>query len=452
MAQLRHPNVLLFMGACTDPGNMAIVTEILPRGNGEQVLRDASLDLSLFKRLLMALDVAQGMAWLHQSKPQIIHRDLKPSNLLVDENLHVKVCDFGLSAVKENGTEKLQDTDSVPGTPLWMAPEVLMGKPFDASSDVYSFGIVLWEMVTKEEVYPEFTSFGAFKRAICYKHHRPTIPAGTTPSLAALMERCWHREASQRPTFGEIIKLLEGVIVDVAVSDHIGNEFWKMHLTGKHNVTWDRFKEKLCVFHAIPFPEPPPDVQDQLLFLQHLLGERHPNAPKDSLPEIVTLEAFGRLLQWFGPMGRKPDWIASVRDVMRQAWFFGDMDSKAADKALSERKKGTFLVRMSASSAGQFTISKVTSKGINHQRFTYKPGKGFTLKSSKGTGKTKKSHNIEASCSLEEFVRKHLSKELGLQLPCPGSPFGFLLGKEPERDTKLGGKDGYVIEDDDDDE
>jgi serine/threonine protein kinase len=59
--------------------------------------------------------------------------------------------------VKENETEKLQDTDSVPGTPLWMAPEVLMGKPFDASSDVYSFGICLWEMLTTEEVYPEFT-------------------------------------------------------------------------------------------------------------------------------------------------------------------------------------------------------------------------------------------------------------------------------------------------------
>ena len=145
MAQLRHPNVLLFMGACTDPGNMAIVTELLNGGNGEQVccvlfllvfsfltlfflqvLRDPSLELSVYKRVVMALDVAQGMSWLHASKPQIIHRDLKPSNLLVDENLHVKVCDFGLSAVKENETEKLQDTDSVPGTPLWMAPEVCL--------------------------------------------------------------------------------------------------------------------------------------------------------------------------------------------------------------------------------------------------------------------------------------------------------------------------------------
>lgn len=74
MAQLRHPNVLLFMGACTDPGHMAIVTELLKGGNMEQVLRDPSMELSVYRRVLMALDVAQGMSWLHQSKPQIIHR------------------------------------------------------------------------------------------------------------------------------------------------------------------------------------------------------------------------------------------------------------------------------------------------------------------------------------------------------------------------------------------
>lgn len=314
---------------------------------------------------------------------------------------------------QENETEKLQDTDSVPGTPLWMAPEVLMGKPFDASSDVYSFGIVLWEMLTKEEVYPEFTSFGAFKRAICYKHHRPTIPPNTEvpffffcvrvlavrfqASLAALMERCWHREAGQRPTFQEIIKQLELIMVDVAVSDPVGNEFWKAQLPGRERVAWERFREALLAFHGVVGGAEAisPDLADQLLFLQHLVAERKANAPKDSLPDVVGLEAFGRLLQWFGPMTRKTEWICPVREAMRQQWFFGDVDSKEAEKALSGRKKGTFLVRMSASHPGQFTISKVASKGINHQRFSYEPGKGFTLKTTKGTGKAKKPHVIK---------------------------------------------------------
>lgn len=453
MAQLRHPNVLLFMGACTTPGNMAIVTELLVGGNGEQVLRDPSLDLSVFRRLGMALDVAQGMAWLHASKPQIIHRDLKPSNLLLDDQLRVKVCDFGLSAIKENETEKLQDTDSVPGTPLWMAPEVLMGKPFDASSDVYSFGVVLWEMMTKEEVYPEFTSFGAFKRAICYKHHRPTMPKGLPQSLCDLMERCWHREPTQRPTFTQIIAMLQRILVDVAVSDPVGNEFWTTHLLASGaQCSWDKFKEKLCAFHGWPHPDLTADLEEQTRCLRHILAERKPNAPKDSLPDIVKMEAFGRLLMWFGPMQKKGDWLRHLRETMLQEWFFGDVDSKDAEKALSKRQKGTFLVRLSASHPGQFTISKMGSAGINHQRIVYQVGSGFTLKAVKAsTSKTKKPPKVvQANCSLTEFVEKHASPVLSLKYACPGSQFEFLRGAKPvhEKGTTAA---GYVVQDDSDD-
>jgi len=148
-SQLRHPNVLLFMGACTTPGKMALVTEMMPQGNLASFLHDPKIDISLYKRIQMARDCVLGMNWLHCSNPVILHRDLKPSNLLLDEHLNVKVCDFGLSAVKARG-EKLQDKGGIPGTPLWMAPEVLMGKPLDEKSDVYSFGIVLWEIVTRK--------------------------------------------------------------------------------------------------------------------------------------------------------------------------------------------------------------------------------------------------------------------------------------------------------------
>jgi serine/threonine protein kinase len=101
--------------------------------------------------------------------------------------------DFGLSAIKE--TDYLQDKDSIPGTPLWMAPEVLLGKPLDEKSDVYSYAIVLWEIVTKEEPFPEFQSYREFKRAICRTHTRPPIPENTIPSLAHLMQVCWNRYA-----------------------------------------------------------------------------------------------------------------------------------------------------------------------------------------------------------------------------------------------------------------
>jgi len=129
------------MGACTVPGHMAIVMELMPQGNFEKLLHDPTRQLSLYRRLAMAKQTAQGMNWLHLSKPTIIHRyeraresqrvcglvtdrvcaclrdnsDLKPSNLLVDKWHNIKVCDFGLSAVKPLG-EKLKDKDSIPGT------------------------------------------------------------------------------------------------------------------------------------------------------------------------------------------------------------------------------------------------------------------------------------------------------------------------------------------------
>lgn len=137
-----HPNICLFMGACTLPGNFFIVSEFMPKGDMERMLRDKNIQFSLYQRMKMAKDAALGMNWLHCSNPMFIHRDLKSSNLLVDENGRVKVCDFGLSQIKQHG-EVLKDLDSAKGTPLWMAPEVMQFKEFNEKADVYSFGIVL---------------------------------------------------------------------------------------------------------------------------------------------------------------------------------------------------------------------------------------------------------------------------------------------------------------------
>jgi serine/threonine protein kinase len=90
MARLRHPNALLFMGACTKPGNMCVVTEFLA-GDVEGLLKRRDAELSVYTRMRMLKEMSQGMNWLHESKPQIIHRDLKPANLLVDANGTVKV-------------------------------------------------------------------------------------------------------------------------------------------------------------------------------------------------------------------------------------------------------------------------------------------------------------------------------------------------------------------------
>ncbi|XP_011019919.1 PREDICTED: serine/threonine-protein kinase pakF-like isoform X2 [Populus euphratica] len=147
MKRLRHPNVLLFMGAVTSPQRLCIVTEFLPRGSLFRLLQRNTTKLDWRRRVHMALDIARGMNYLHHYNPPIIHRDLKSSNLLVDKNWTVKVGDFGLSRLKY---ETYLTTKTGKGTPQWMAPEALRNEPSDEKSDIYSYGIILWELSTEK--------------------------------------------------------------------------------------------------------------------------------------------------------------------------------------------------------------------------------------------------------------------------------------------------------------
>ncbi|KAH1116554.1 hypothetical protein GLYMA_17G033700v4 [Glycine max] len=147
MKRLRHPNILLYMGAVTSPQRLCIVTEFLPRGSLCRLLHRNTSKLDWRRRVHMALDIARGVNYLHHCNPPIIHRDLKSSNLLVDKNWTVKVGDFGLSRLKH---ETYLTTKTGRGTPQWMAPEVLRNEPSDEKSDVYSFGVILWEIATEK--------------------------------------------------------------------------------------------------------------------------------------------------------------------------------------------------------------------------------------------------------------------------------------------------------------
>lgn len=150
MRSLRHPNIVLLMGAVTQPPNLSIVTEYLSRGSLYRLLHrhGAREYLDERRRLSMAFDVAKGMNYLHKRNPPIVHRDLKSPNLLVDKKYTVKVCDFGLSRLKAN---TFLSSKTAAGTPEWMAPEVLRDEPSNEKSDVYSFGVILWELMTMQQ-------------------------------------------------------------------------------------------------------------------------------------------------------------------------------------------------------------------------------------------------------------------------------------------------------------
>ncbi|CAA7017079.1 unnamed protein product [Microthlaspi erraticum] len=204
MKRLRHPNVLLFMGAVTSPQRLCIVSEFLPRGSLFRLLQRSTSKLDWRRRIHMALDIARGMNYLHCCSPPIIHRDLKSSNLLVDRNWTVKVADFGLSRIKH---ETYLTSKSGKGTPQWMAPEVLRNESADEKSDIYSFGVVLWELATEKIPWETLNAMQVIG-AVGFMNQRLEIPKDVDPRWISIMESCWHSDTTLRPTFQELMEKL----------------------------------------------------------------------------------------------------------------------------------------------------------------------------------------------------------------------------------------------------
>ncbi|XP_072995108.1 uncharacterized protein [Typha latifolia] len=202
MKRLRHPNILLFMGAVMTPQRLCIVTEFLPRGSLFRLLQRNTARLDWRRRIHMALDIARGMNYLHHCNPPIIHRDLKSSNLLVDKNWTVKVGDFGLSRLKN---ETYLTTKTGKGTPQWMAPEVLRNEPADEKSDVYSYGVILWELVTEKIPWDNLNSIQVIG-AVGFMNQRLELPSDLDPQWMSIIESCWHSEPQCRPSFQELLE------------------------------------------------------------------------------------------------------------------------------------------------------------------------------------------------------------------------------------------------------
>ncbi|KAJ8530310.1 hypothetical protein K7X08_037145 [Anisodus acutangulus] len=208
MRKVRHKNVVQFIGACTRPPNLCIVTEYMSGGSVYDYLHKQKGSFKLPTLLKVAIDVSKGMNYLHQNN--IIHRDLKAANLLMDENEVIKVADFGVARVKAQTGVMTAET----GTYRWMAPEVIEHKPYDHKADVFSFGVVLWELLTGKLPYEYLTPLQA-AIGVVQKDLRPTIPKDTPPKLAELLETCWQQEPTSRPDFSEIVDILQQIAKEV---------------------------------------------------------------------------------------------------------------------------------------------------------------------------------------------------------------------------------------------
>ncbi|KAI9177115.1 hypothetical protein LWI28_011259 [Acer negundo] len=200
LSRLRHPNVILFLGACAKPPRLSMVTEYMEMGSLYYLIHLSGLKKKFIwrRRLKMLRDICRGLMCIHRMK--IVHRDLKSANCLVNKHWTVKICDFGLSRIMTDSP--IRDSSSA-GTPEWMAPELIRNEPFTEKCDIFSFGVIMWELCTLsrpwEGVLPERVVY-----AVANERSRLEIPEGP---LGRLISDCW-ADPQERPSCEEILSRL----------------------------------------------------------------------------------------------------------------------------------------------------------------------------------------------------------------------------------------------------
>ena len=214
-----HPNVLTLYGVCVNPASL--VTEYCSHGSLSVLLANAKhkvdtehatpfAHLGWNRRIGYALDIARGMRHLHEREVPILHRDLRSPNLLIATDRTVKVADFGQS--KQDIVRK-QHTNLNSRNPRWLAPELLRGERASQGSDVFSFGVVLFEIYALQAPWDGMAD-KAISQAVTGGTH-PDVPVGApfygyyaTPEQAGayckLMHQCWAPESQARPSFKTI--------------------------------------------------------------------------------------------------------------------------------------------------------------------------------------------------------------------------------------------------------
>ncbi|XP_036718117.1 serine/threonine-protein kinase TNNI3K isoform X3 [Balaenoptera musculus] len=208
LCRLNHPCVIQFVGAClNDPSQFAIVTQYISGGSLFSLLHEQKRILDLQSKLIIAVDVAKGMEYLHNLTQPIIHRDLNSHNILLYEDGHAVVADFGESRFLQSLDE--DNMTKQPGNLRWMAPEVFTQcTRYTIKADVFSYALCLWELLTGEIPFAHLKPAAA-AADMAYHHIRPPIGYSIPKPISSLLMRGWNACPEGRPEFSEVVTKLE---------------------------------------------------------------------------------------------------------------------------------------------------------------------------------------------------------------------------------------------------
>ncbi|XP_036412464.1 LIM domain kinase 1a isoform X4 [Colossoma macropomum] len=258
MRCLDHPNVLKFIGVLYKDKRLNFIAEYIKGGTLREIIKKMDSSYPWAQRVSFAKDIASGMAYLHSMN--IIHRDLNSHNCLVRENNSVVVADFGLARlmVEDKNPEKLGKIQgmkkpdrrkryTVVGNPYWMAPEMIHGKSYDERVDIFSFGIMLCEIIGRVNADPDYLpramDFGLNVKGFLEHYYTPDCPTSFFP-MAVL---CCDLDAEKRPAFAKLEEWLENLKMHlemrfplVSELEQVHRDFWQKHPPGENRLPTHR--------------------------------------------------------------------------------------------------------------------------------------------------------------------------------------------------------------------
>jgi hypothetical protein len=296
-----------------------------------------------------------------------------------------------------------------------MAPEMLLakgGNPTQATEkvDSYSFGILLWEIVTKEKAFTHHSSFTQFKACILRGERPPSRHPSLTDPLRNLLNYCWAPRPNDRPTMAQVVEKLELIqsmqeenegqdLVRQDISDEMGHKFWSHFFNSRSAVHWEKFAEPFWNYmnsQTGSFNQTP--LRTEMRCLKALLVDSG---------EIVHRNIFGKVIGWFGPLQfprtASPfgmHMMDTICNTLKLPYFHGKLSGQEADSLLSTEKPGTFLVRFSGNHPNSLCLSyNDTDHSVKHVVIRCEHG-SFMF-----SGKPYKSVDLLARAAATEYLK-----------------------------------------------